>query len=153
MRIREKLYCSINIQSLAEAGSETFDHVHGNVVQAVQFVNDDHLDQLIKAEGAARSKVILGMVDLVDRIAAKQNVQGCRFADPFRARDWPATRAHEGALEACAWDTIEGDVEDEQMVIQKHVVQSGKMPPRIGRTDAEIAFRTQRPTHRRPKAD
>jgi hypothetical protein len=134
------MYCSINIQSCAEAVSESFDHVDGNIVQAVQFVDDGHLDQLIEAEGPAWSEVIFRVIDLVNRVAAKQNVQGCRFAHPVRVRDRPATHASERTLKACTRDAIEADVEDEQLVVQQHVMQRGKMPLGIGRTDAEIAF-------------
>jgi len=116
MRVREKLYCSINIQSCAEAVSESFDHVDGNIVQAVQFVDGGHLDQLIEAEGAARREVIFRVIDLVNRIAAKQNFQGRRLAHAVGLRDWLATRTFQRSLKACTRDAIEPDVEYEQVV-------------------------------------
>ncbi len=75
-------------------------------------------------------------------MASRQNRTSTFAGLPTRSSPYDAlaAAAHEGALEARAGNAIESDIEHKQPVLQKRLLQGGKMPFGIGRTDAEIAL-------------
>ena len=84
----------------------------------LQFVHDGQLDQLVEAQRLRRRLVVLGVIRLVDGIAAKQYIQLGWLAHFVLACNGLVTAAHESALEARAGNAIESHVECEQPVLQ-----------------------------------
>src|SRR5262245_4535439 len=68
IRIGEKSPSLIDVKMRAKAISKTLGSVERDIVQRVQFANDDGLDQLTDAEGPTRTLVIALMVHLIDQI-------------------------------------------------------------------------------------
>jgi len=77
VRISEQSHRPIDIKLRPETLGEPLDGVERDIVQCVQFANDDGLDQLIDADGTTWRLIILRVVDLVNEVASEQDVY-CR---------------------------------------------------------------------------
>ena len=69
--IGEQPHRPIHIQLRPETLGEPLDGVERDIVQRVQFADDDGLDQLIGADGATRRLVILRVIHLVNEVPSE----------------------------------------------------------------------------------
>jgi hypothetical protein len=67
-RIGEHSNGTIDVHMATSALGEPHSDVERDIVQCMQFANDDAPDQLIDADWATRALVIVLMVDLIDQI-------------------------------------------------------------------------------------
>jgi hypothetical protein len=72
VRISQQSHRPIDIQLHPETLGEPLDGVERDIVQCVQFADDDGLDQLIDADGTTRSLVDLLVVHLVNEVPSKR---------------------------------------------------------------------------------
>jgi hypothetical protein len=71
VRISKQSHRPIDIQLRPETIGEPLDGVERDIVQCVQFADDDGLDQLIGADGATRRLVILRVIHLVNEVPSE----------------------------------------------------------------------------------
>jgi hypothetical protein len=71
IRIGEQSHRPIDIELRPETLGEPLDGVERDIIQRVQFADDDGLDQLIDADRTTRSLVMLLVVHLVNEVPSE----------------------------------------------------------------------------------
>src|SRR5262249_28400630 len=140
VRICEQSNGAIDVEPRAQALGEALGGIDGNVVQAMQLVDDHQFDQLVDAERVARGAVFGRSVGLVDRVAAEQDIHHRRFAETVVLRVPSDALALERASKAGARNAIEGEIEYQQMMLQQDFRERPEMALGIGGADPEIGL-------------
>ena len=71
----------VHIQALAQPAAKTFRGIHRDIVEAIQFQNDHHLDDLVDCSRVGRGSVVFRGIRLVYQVAAEQDVESGQLSN------------------------------------------------------------------------